>query len=121
MGRTPSPPRTVALAFLCAVVCSTAGCGASVCKDTWLGPGRAEQFAVGFAIGAATSTIAGHLDVPTASSAALGFGAAAAVGAVKETVDLNGAEACWSWKSFAWELLGGAVGTTFGTAASHSR
>ena len=119
MNRSPAPRRAAALALLGAVLCSTAGCGASVCKDTWLGPDRARHFAAGFAIGAAASTLAGHAGWAPASSAAVGLGAVAAAGAVKETVDLKVQDGCWSWKDLAWELLGGAVGTAVGTAVSH--
>jgi uncharacterized protein YfiM (DUF2279 family) len=117
---SPAPRRAAALALLAAVLWSTAGCGASVCRDSWLGPGRARHFAAGFVVGAATSTLAGQGGWSTASSAAVGLGTVTAAGAVKETVDLHGQAGCWSWKDLAWDLLGGAVGATFGTAVSHS-
>ncbi|MHB8836424.1 MAG: hypothetical protein ACYC9Y_12055 [Candidatus Methylomirabilia bacterium] len=107
------------LALLAALLCSTAGCGAAVCRDVWFGPDKARHFAAGFAIGAAASTLAGHQGWSPAGSAALGLGTVAAAGGVKETADLNGAAACWSWKDFAWDLLGGAAGTALGTAAGH--
>jgi len=111
--------RAAVLTLLGAVLCSTAGCGASVCRDLWLGPDKTRHFAAGFAIGAASSTLAGHQGWSTAGSAAVGLGTVAAAGAAKETADLHGAAACWSWKDIAWTLLGGAAGTALGTAVSH--
>jgi len=119
VNRSPASRRTPALALLGAVLCTTAGCGASVCKDSWLGPGRAEHFAASFAIGAGVSTLAGHAGWAPGSSAALGLGAVAIAGTGKETIDLKVSKTCWSWKDLAWELLGGAAGTAIGTAASH--
>ena len=121
INQSPFPrpfPRVVALALLAAVLCATAGCGAAVCKDAWLGQDKARHFAAGFAIGAGTSTLAGHGGWSPASSAALGIGSVAAAGAVKETADLKISDTCWSWKDLAWNLLGGAVGTAVGTAVS---
>lgn len=103
--------------LLAAALCSTAGCGAAVCKDAWLGPDKTRHFAAGFAIGAVSSTLAGHAGWPPAGSAALGLGAVAAVGAAKETADLKVSKTCWSWKDLAWDLIGGVVGTAVGTAA----
>ena len=119
MSRSPLLRRAAVLALLGAVLCSTAGCGASVCKDTWFGPGRLPHFAAGFVVGAATSTLAGQAEVSPAGSAAIGFGVVAVAGAAKETADLKVSETCWSWKDLAWELLGGAVGAAAGAAASH--
>ena len=119
MNRPLVPRRTAALALLGAVLWSTAGCAAPVCKDAWLGPGRAEHFAASFVVGAGVSTLAGHAGWAPGSSAALGLGAVAVGGAVKETVDVKVAQTCWSWKDLAWELLGGAVGAAAGAAASH--
>ncbi len=119
MNQPLAPRRAAVLALLAGVFFSTAGCGASVCKDTWLGPDRTQHFAAGFAIGAASSTLAGHAGWTPGSSAALGLGTVAAVGTVKETADLKAANTCWSWKDLAWEMLGGAVGTAMGTAVSH--
>jgi putative lipoprotein len=42
--------------------------------------------------------------------AAVGFGAAVVIGAGKELLDLTGLGDP-SWKDFAWDLIGGAVGT----------
>ena len=111
--------RGAALALLGVAFFSTVGCGASVCKDAWLGPGRAEHFAASFAIGAGVSTLAGYAGWAPGSSAALGLGAVAVAGTVKETVDVKVSRTCWSWKDLAWELLGGAAGTAVGTAVSH--
>jgi len=107
------------IVLLGAALCSTAGCGAAVCKDAWFGPGRAQHFMASFAIGAGTSTIAGHTGASPAASTALGLGAVAVAGIAKESVDLQVTKTCWSWKDLAWELFGGAVGTAVGTAASH--
>jgi len=119
MNRSPASRRAAALALLGAVLWSTAGCGASVCNDTWLGPGRAEHFAASFAIGAGVSTLAGNSGWAPGSSAALGLGAVAVAGTGKETIDLKVSKTCWSWKDLAWELLGGVTGTAIGTAVSH--
>ena len=108
-----------AAALLCAAFGSATGCATAVCKDTWLGPDKAQHFAAGFAVAAASSTLAGHDGWTPQSSAALGLGAAAAAGAAKETYDLKGAGTCWSWKDFAWSMLGGAAGTAVGTVAGH--
>lgn len=119
MNNMPVLRRVAILALFGAVLCSTAGCGATVCKDVWLGPDKERHFAAGFAIGAATSTLAGHQGWAPAGSAAVGLGTVAAAGVVKETADLHGADACWSWKDFIWNLLGGVAGTALGTAVSH--
>ena len=119
MSGLPVLRRAAVLALLGAVLCSTAGCGASACRDLWLGPDKTRHFAAGFAIGAATSTLAGHYGLSPGSSAAFGLGAVATAGAAKETFDLRGDDACWSWKDFIWELLGGAAGTAVGTAVGH--
>jgi len=107
------------IALLAAVLCSTAGCGAAVCRDAWLGPDKARHFAAGFAIGAVTSTLAGHSGWSPAGGAALGLGVVAAAGAGKEAADLKVSKTCWSWKDLTWDLLGGIVGTAVGTAAGH--
>jgi uncharacterized protein YfiM (DUF2279 family) len=117
MSRAPIPRRLAALALPVAALCLLAGCGASVCRDSWLGPKSAPHFAAGFAVGALTSTLAGHGSLSPAGSAALGIGSVAAVGAAKETHDLKVSKTCWSWKELAWVLLGGVVGTAVGTAA----
>jgi len=119
MNRPFAPRRTAVLALLGASLCSTAGCGASVCKDAWLGPDKVSHFAAGFAIAAGTSTLAGHAGWAPAGSAALGLGVVAAAGAGKETADLKVSKTCWSWKDFAWDMIGGVVGTAVGTVASH--
>ena len=119
MNGLPLPRRAAALALLGAALCSTAGCGASVCRDTWLGPDKASHFAASFAIGAGASSLAGHDGWAPAGSAALGLGVVAAAGAAKETADLKVSKTCWSWKDLAWDLLGGAAGTAVGTVASH--
>ena len=107
------------LALLVAALCSTAGCGASVCNDTWFGPGKSQHFAAGFVIGAVSSTLAGHTGWTPGSSVAVGLGAVVVAGAAKETIDLKVTKTCWSWKDLTWELLGGAVGTALGTAVGH--
>jgi len=119
MNRPLVPRRAAAFVLLCAALCSTAGCAASVCKDAWLGPDAARHFAASFAIAAGTSTLAGHAGWAPASSAAVGLGVVAAAGAVKETADLKVSKTCWSWKDLAWDLFGGAIGTAVGTVASH--
>ena len=118
MSRTLVPRRAAVFALVGGVLWSTAGCGAAVCKDAWFGPDKARHFAASFAIGAAASTLAGHAGWSPAGSAALGLGAVATAGAVKETADLNISKTCWSWKDLTWDLIGGAVGTAMGTAVS---
>ena len=116
----PRVPRLAAVfALLGAGLCPLAGCGAAVCNDAWLGPDKGRHFAAGFAIGAGSSTLAGHAGWAPVATAAVGLGTVATAGAIKETVDSEVSKTCWSWKDLAWDLLGGAVGTALGTAVSH--
>jgi uncharacterized protein YfiM (DUF2279 family) len=119
MGATGVLRRAAAGAALVGAACLAAGCATTVCKDNWLGPEAAKQFAAGFAVAAIPSTLAGHAGRSPQSSAAIGFGAVAAAGAAKETFQLKVSRGCWSWKDLTWNLIGGAAGSAVGTIASH--
>jgi uncharacterized protein YfiM (DUF2279 family) len=109
-----------ALALLCAALCATTGCAASVCKDPWLGPDAAKHFAAGLAIGAATTALARDDGADPAYDPTAGVVVVAVAGAAKETYDLKVRRTCWSWKDLAWSLLGGVVGGSVAAAVGEA-
>lgn len=80
------------------------------CDDGWWGEDKATHFAGAAVLGAATTAAA---DAAGADNAApfVGVACAFGFGAGKEYYDLARKKTCWSWRDFAWDVIGGAVGS----------
>lgn len=87
------------------------------CDDAWWGPDKQKHFAGSFLLGAGATLLAAEQTDP-GPAAAIGFGIAATTGAAKETYDLNVKKTCWSWRDFAWDLLGASLGATLAAQAA---
>jgi len=99
--------RVAALAAL--MCCLSAAKTASATEDEWLGRDKLLHFGVSAAIAGSGYAVSSLVFSERWQRAAAGGGAALAAGAGKELYDLGGGGDA-SWKDFAWDVAGAAVG-----------
>jgi len=97
----------LALAFTLATLAPAAASAAP--PDPWLGPDKALHFTLSTMISSGAYGVSTYSTDSVATRVAFGAGVGIAVGAAKELLDMTGFGDP-SWKDFAWDLIGTAVG-----------
>jgi putative lipoprotein len=100
-------PRVAALAALLGGLSGTKTAAAT--EDDWLGRDKLLHFGVSAAIAGTGYAVSSLVFEQRWQRATAGGGAALAAGAAKELYDLGGGGDA-SWKDFAWDVAGAAVG-----------
>ncbi|MGC6389882.1 YfiM family lipoprotein [Ewingella sp. S1.OA.A_B6] len=93
--------------FIPALMCS--GC-THVANDSWTGKDKLEHFAGSVILAAAGAAYGEHQGWNDARSRSFGLFFSIGLGAGKELYDSRQAGSGWSWKDFAWDAAGAAVG-----------
>lgn len=90
----------------------------TVLADDWWGQDKALHFTISFGIGSAGYALAVPVTEHREYRALSGIGAGFAIGAAKEGYDASGAGDP-SWRDFAWDVAGTAVGVLMAYAVDH--
>lgn len=87
------------------------GCS-HMANDKWAGQDKAQHFIASAMLSAAGNEYGQHQGWSRDASAGFGFMFSVGLGASKESWDSRAAGSGWSWKDFAWDVVGAATGYT---------
>lgn len=85
------------------------GCS-HMANDAWTGQDKAQHFIASAMLAAAGNEYALHQNLSHDRSAAYGFMFSVGLGVGKELWDSRPSGSGWSWKDFAWDIVGATTG-----------
>lgn len=94
--------------FLCTLLLLS-GCS-HMANDRWQGQDKAQHFIASAMLSAAGNEYAQHQGYSRDRSAFYGLMFSVSLGATKELWDSRSAGSGWSWKDFAWDVVGATAG-----------